>query len=251
MDMMTESAPRFQIDLQAEDYLTVLARMHAMLQPETYLEIGSRSGDSLKLATCASLAIDPMFGIADNVLGSKPSLQLYQITSDRFFARHSAAQLLGGAVEMAFLDGMHLSEFLLRDFMNVEHACKPNSVIAMHDCMPSDALMTCRNEGDDMRLRSLFPGWWTGDVWKMVWALKTFRPDLTIIAIDAPPTGLVCVTNLDPSSRVLEDGYARIIAAMAALGDSEETLQAYLASLQPIKPSRLSTYDKMSEFFYL
>ena len=246
-----DAGTRFQIDLEAEDYLTVLSRLHGMLRPETYLEIGSRSGDSLKLAQCASLAIDPMFDIAVNVVGAKPSCHFYQLTSDRFFARHRAADLLGGPVELAFLDGMHLCEFLLRDFMNVEHACKPNSIIVMHDCMPSDIQMTCRNEGDEARTRSMYPGWWAGDVWKAVWALKTFRPDLTVIGIDSPPTGLVCVTNLDPQSRVLEDSYPRIVAAMAALVQSEDALQQYWAALAPIKPARIASFETMSEFFYI
>ena len=242
---------RFQIDLESDDYLSVLTRLHAMLRPETYLEIGSRTGDSLRLASCASVAVDPEFSISEDVVGAKPSCHFFQMTSDRFFERHAPEQVLGSKVELAFLDGLHLAEFLLRDFMNTERACKPNSVVVMHDCLPSDILMACRNEGDDGRSRSLFPGWWTGDVWKAVWALQTFRPDLRVVAIDTPPTGLVCVTNLDPGSRVLQERYGAVVAAMAKLEDTEEVLQAYWGSLAPIKPERIGTFDRLSEFFFL
>ena len=247
-----DAAATFHIDLSTEDYITVLDRLHRMLAPETYLEIGSRTGDSLKLARCASIAIDPAFSISTDVIGAKPATHFHQITSDRFFAKHDPMAILGGPVEFAFLDGMHLAEFLLRDFMNVERSCRRNSVIVMHDCMPSDALMACRDEGNhDARSNSLHPGWWTGDVWKAVWALKTYRPGLRITGIDTPPTGLICITNLDPASTVLHDGYADIVGAMGQLGDSEEALQDYIGMLDIIKPSRIATFDRLSEYFYL
>jgi len=247
-----EQEVQFQIDLAAAEYLTVLARLHALLRPKTYLEIGTRSGDSLKLAQCASVAVDPAFSISADTIGAKPSCHFYQTTSDRFFERCCITETLGGAVELAYLDGMHLAEFLLRDFTNVEHVCKRNSVVVIHDCMPSDVYMTCRYEGDEAaRSRSCYPDWWTGDVWKTVWALKQYRPDLKITAIDSPPTGLICVTNLDPGSHVLEKQYASIVTEMTALGESNKALQDYLASLSPISPSEIATFEQISEYFYM
>ena len=75
----------FHIDLQAAEYLPVLKRLHDVLRPETYLEIGTRSGDSLRLASCASIAIDPSFCVSSDVIGTKPACHFYQIPSDRFF----------------------------------------------------------------------------------------------------------------------------------------------------------------------
>jgi hypothetical protein len=46
-------------------------------------------------------------------------------------------------------------------------------------------------------------GWWTGDVWRAALLLKRRRPDLQITTVDAFPTGLVLITNVDPSSRYL------------------------------------------------
>ena len=246
-----EKKSQFEIDLTAPAYLTVLTRLHTLLRPETYLEIGTRHGDSLRLAQCASIAVDPGFAITADILGKKPSCHLYQTTSDRFFEKVKIARVLGGAVELAYLDGMHLAEFLLRDFANIEIVSKPNSVIIMHDCMPSDFNITCRHEGAELRKQSRYAAWWTGDVWKAIWAIKKYRPDLRVVAIDSPPTGLICVTNLNPTSRVLKDNYAEIVRDMAMLDDSDDTLQEYLTSLQPIKPSRISTFEQVSEFFYM
>ena len=242
----------FRIDLHAAEYLTVLKRLHEVLQPETYLEIGTRTGDSLRLASCASVAIDPFFAVSTEVIGKKPACHFYQISSDRFFQKHEPEQILGGKVELAFLDGMHLAEFLLRDFTNLEKHCTANSVIIMHDCMPSDIHMACRHEGDHAaRSRSLAPDWWTGDVWKAVWALMKHRPDLKIIGIDAPPTGLVCITNLDPASTVLDRSYAFILGQMNAMPDEAGQLQRFLGELPLIKPSEVETFEDIARHFYL
>ena len=41
-------------------------------------------------------------------------------------------------MDFAFIDGMHLFEFALRDFMNLERHCTPQSVIMVHDCYPTE-----------------------------------------------------------------------------------------------------------------
>ena len=44
-------------------YARVLQSIHLNLKPERYLEIGTLAGDTLALAECASLAIDPTFAV--------------------------------------------------------------------------------------------------------------------------------------------------------------------------------------------
>lgn len=52
------------------------------------------------------------------------SVHLCRHTSDEFFARSDLHELLGGTpVDLAFIDGMHLFEFALRDFVNLERLC--------------------------------------------------------------------------------------------------------------------------------
>ena len=119
--------------LAGANYLAVLGRLHTFLQPERYLEIGTNTGRSLALAKCSSIAVDPRFKVEANVIGEKPRCLFYQMPSDRFFRDHSVTQLLGGPVDLAFLDGLHQYEFLLRDFYNTEQVCRPNSIIALHD----------------------------------------------------------------------------------------------------------------------
>ena len=203
-------------DHRGTRYSIVLSWLHELLRPELYFEIGTLTGDTLALASCETVAVDPDFQITSRgPTGTREITHLYQLTSDVFFAKHS--EILLGRIDLAFLDGMHHCEFLLRDFFNTEQNAKSNAAITMHDCLPLDFPMTYR---DRIEVQSVMPqrdGWWTGDVWRVVAALKKFRPDLKITCLDAEPTGLVVVTNIDSSSRVLSRCYDDIVAYMMSL----------------------------------
>ncbi len=107
------------------------------------------------------------------------------------------------AIDLAFIDGLHLFEQTLRDFINVERHSGPQSVVLVHDCLPVDEISAARHRET---------AFWTGDVWKLVPALQCWRPDLEIRTIAARPSGLAMITHLDPSSRVLADNYEAIVA---------------------------------------
>lgn len=244
MAVQTPSPPR----AAGESYLLLLKAMHTHLKPRTYLEIGSATGRSLALAECASLAIDPAFSLTRDPVLKKPSLHLFQCTSDVFFRNNDPSKVLGGPVDMAFLDGMHLYEFLLRDFLNTEKYCRPNSVIALHDCVPADNLMTRRVQFDPAKT---LPPAWTGDVWKVAPILKQYRPDLAITVADAAPTGLVLITNLDPSSTVLERAYAEILKAWADVDLASYGLDRFVEECEMVPTSRLKHFDTLAKRFWL
>ena len=134
--------------VQGEYYYEILRRFHDALDPETYLEIGARTGESLSIGRCATIAVDPNFEITQNVIGRKPSCHFYQMTSDRFFRRYSPTSVFGMPIDLAFLDGLHCAEFLLRDFYNTERHCRRNSVIVLHDCLPGELEITARSPAD-------------------------------------------------------------------------------------------------------
>lgn len=198
-------------------YLKLLCRLHAVRRPKTYLEIGTATGKTLALARCASIAIDPRFRLARDVRGGKPACHLFEMTSDAFFAAQNPSALLGRPVDLAFIDGMHRFEFALRDFMNIEPHCRPDSLIVLHDCLPVDAHMARRDPRDrSAAAEAHYPGAWAGDTWKALWILQRYRPDLRIFAFDAPPSGLVVVTHLDPASTRLKQTYEEAVAAADA-----------------------------------
>jgi len=236
-------------------YRKVLARLHAVKRPRSYLEVGTATGATLAIARCASIAIDPKFRIACDVQGGKPACHLFEMTSDAFFAAENPSAVLGRPIDLAFIDGMHRYEFALRDFMNIETHCRPESLIVLHDCLPVDSHMA-RRELHDRSLNewASHPGMWAGDTWKTVWILQRYRPDLCIFAFDAPPSGLVVVTRLDPKSRELQQHYEEAVRAAenidpAAYYDGIEIiptsairrpslLMALCASLRPFDFSR-------------
>jgi hypothetical protein len=183
------------------DYRKLLGRIHTLLSPRTYLEIGVGGGHTLALAQPPTLAvgIDPAMNIRVPILART---KLFQLSSDEFFrSRDVRAELEGQPVDLAFIDGLHLFEQVLRDFINVERFCAAGSVILMHDCLPRDGLTSTRKRQT---------AFWTGDIWKIVPCLTRYRPDLLVRTINVRPTGLAVVRNLDPSSNVLPDHYDRL-----------------------------------------
>jgi hypothetical protein len=178
------------------EYLTLLDRVQQHLRPRTYVEIGVRFGTSLQLAlpgtTC--VGIDPAAELRYPV---PRRAEVFNMTSDDFFATHDLHEVLGGRpVDVAFIDGMHWFEYALRDFANIEAACAPGSVVFLHDCYPIDEESAARERSTKL---------WSGDVWKTILALRDLRPDLEVVTLDAKPTGLAMVTRLDPTSTVLFD----------------------------------------------
>jgi Methyltransferase domain len=176
-------------------YLELLDRIHAHVRPRTYVEIGVRHGGSLAraLPDTLSVGIDPALDAADT---GDQRRKLFALTSDDFFARHDMREVLEGLdVDLAFVDGMHLFEFALRDFANLERLARPDSVILVHDCLPIDAVTSAREQTTDV---------WTGDVWKLVPCLLETRPDLHIVTSDVRLSGMVFITRLDPGSSVLD-----------------------------------------------
>jgi len=192
-----------ELELPGEHYFQVLARVHEHVQPATYLEVGVSRGESLKLAGAATLALgidpEPRLGFSP-----APNQRVFAQTSDDFFARPDVAALLGGKpLEMAFIDGMHHFEYALRDFVNIEPLCQPNSLVFIHDCYPIDARSAEREQTT---------GFWSGDIWRLIVLLKKYRPDLHIHTLGAPPTGLGLIMGLDPTSTILRSRLAELVA---------------------------------------
>jgi len=184
-------------------YEELLKRLHWALLPRTYLEIGVHSGASIQFTTAATsvLAVDP----EPQVTYELPSrVQLFAATSDDFFADHDPSALLDGrTIDLAFIDGMHLFEFALRDFINTERSMNPDGVVLIDDCYPSHPEEAARDRSTPR---------WTGDVWKVVVCLRALRPDLDVRVIDVAPAGVAIVTGLDPSSTILADAYDELVA---------------------------------------
>lgn len=201
-------------------YLQFLSSVHRLLEPKRYLEIGVRHGDSLALARCRAVGIDPAFTLSSAL---DCDLALFRTTSDEYFARPEPLAATGGKpFDLAFIDGLHLFEFALRDFINVERNSSARSVIVFDDMLP-------RTIVEAARVRHTAA--WTGDVYPIIAVFAKYRPDLIVIPVDTQPTGLLLVMGLDPANTVLADNYAAILDEFR------------FADPQPVPPELLDRRD--------
>ena len=214
-----------------------------------YVEIGVRAGVCLAGAECPTIGVDPQFMFDRNPVGRKTALHLFQMTSDAFFARHNPRYILGESVDVAFLDGLHQFEYLLRDFINIEKHCDRNSLILLDDCLPLNIEMTERIHQPDARVDKGISGWWTGDVWKVVSILREFRPELRIVPVDARPTGSIGISNLDPGSLILENRYFEIIDRYHDLVLTADLFESYWVANKPVRATDILSNFEMSRFF--
>ena len=181
----------------------LLKLIHAELEPERYLEIGVRKGISLSLARCMAIGVDPHPQLAPEL---DHRAHISAKTSDDFF-REDGAAALGGPIDFAFIDGMHLFEYALRDFINVEQRAHPASLVAIDDIFPCHPIQARRLR--ESRL-------WTGDVWKLVPCLQRYRPDLLLVPLDTAPTGMLLVAGLAPDHTALAQSCDQIVEEFTA-----------------------------------
>lgn len=189
-------------------YYSVLAQVHDLLDPTTYLEIGVSEGDSLTLVRppTIAVAVDP-----DPKLSRPISVEchLYRETSVEFFKHRDVRKLFGGrGPSLVFIDGLHEFPAALEDFLNVESIADPSTIVVLHDMIPFDEA-TQRPE----RVHDFY----TGDVWKMLHCLAEVRPDLSWFTVRTPPSGLTFVHGLDATSSVLRDGYTELVEQFGRL----------------------------------
>jgi predicted O-methyltransferase YrrM len=181
-------------------YYRVLKWIHTILEPANYVEIGIMRGVSLDQArhdTPRIIGIDPTPNLIP-VIARKPHVanaEIYELTSDEFFERYDLTELLGGPVALAFIDGLHLFEQVLRDFAHLERHSNERTLILLHDCIPFNAETASRERTTDF---------YCGDVWKAPLVLGRLRPDLKMVTVPTAPTGLCLVTSLDSGNREFE-----------------------------------------------
>lgn len=205
-----------------------LRSLHELLQPATYLEIGVQTGRSLQQAgpRTYSVGVDPAPVVQVPIVG--PNI-IYPQTSDAFFAGPRAAQ--HAPYDLAFIDGMHLVEYCLRDFIGVERHSRSDgrTVAVFDDVLPYSAAIAGRTP---------LPGDWAGDCWKIYPILDGLRPELTCILVDVAPTGALVVLGLEPSNTILTRQYDNIIFDFAReFGEPTTAAQIALSHRTAVGPA--------------
>ncbi|MDX1668265.1 MAG: class I SAM-dependent methyltransferase [Limnobacter sp.] len=232
---------------QGMHYSDFIAQFVSHVGSKAHFEVGTFRGDSLQKINNPCLSVDPQYQVQQSLIGKKEMMLFFQMTSDEFFARHNPESIFGRKLDTAFLDGMHLFEYLLRDFIHTEKACHQDSSIFLHDCLPFGNWMTHRHDKapTNEKGNGLF---WTGDVWKLLPILKKHRPDLSIQCLDCPPSGLVRITNLDPGNKTLEQNYDLIVREWTDAELKDEHIPGFLANCHIIDSSGAGSAEWMQSF---
>ena len=151
--------------------------------PQKYLEIGVRYGTTIEnVKITKRWGVDPrMLCRADHL---PRDLSLYEVTSDEFFAQLGTNELF----DLVYLDGLHDWHQTFRDLIHALRHTRAGSVILLDDVVPVDkhsALPTQELALAARRLEGLTGTSWHGDVFKVMFAIRDFLPNLAWCVIDS------------------------------------------------------------------
>lgn len=147
------------------------------MKGENYLEIGVKNGPNflpIKVHNNGiKIGVDPNFKISKkqilkSLINNKYNInpQYYETTSDEFFKLNIKTKYF----DCIFIDGLHTYEQSLKDVKNSLDRISEKGVIVLHDCFPPSYEYSHPQ--------------WSGDVYKTIIWLKTFRPDLEVFVLD-------------------------------------------------------------------
>lgn len=211
-------------------YLAFLTETHRIIDPEWYLEVGTSRGHSLTAASCKSVAIDPAFRINTEIVGKKPELYMFQEESDTAFAS-PRLKAIDPRFDLAFLDGMHLFEFLLRDVLNAERFMSKSGIMFLHDTAPFNSPMASREHVVGR------PGGWTGDVWKVLPILAEARPDIQITHLNCRPTGLTMLRGPWSRRGGMTKAIEKLISKFMSMSIDEYRFERYYSEFPLQSPA--------------
>jgi len=216
-----------------------LKTLHQKIKPRTYLETGVDHGQSLTLSRVPSIGIDPDFSVNHELIAD---IHLARTTSDEFFARKNPlAHLPIPVLDLAFIDGMHLSEYALRDYLGAERFTTPASVIVFDDMLPRSI---------DEAARHRHTSAWTGDVYKAAQALRDFCPELIVLEVDTTPTGVVVVLAPNASRGGVLPEYDQWLD-VAFAPDPQDVPAEILTRSRAMNPEKLLSSAGWGQLSYL
>lgn len=213
-----------------KNYLSFLQALHQKVYTG-YFEIGTRRGNSLALSQSPSVAIDPFFDIKNDPVGNKECCLLFQNKSEDFFEK-IMPNFLSLKCQLAFIDGMHLFEYALRDFINLVKYSSEESLFLFHDPIPFTFEMATRD------YKSIPYGKeWTGDIWKLVPILidAGLRDKMNLLT--SSPTGLLAIFSPDKKLVLeIENNYEKICSKWKNVELDKKQLSDFYNTSLFIKP---------------
>jgi predicted O-methyltransferase YrrM len=212
-----------------EHYYKTIACFFEKLKPQAYLEIGVDAGHCIVAAhQCpVVIGVDP----DPKIRHALPEhFQIFKKFSHDFFAEDG--DKITSPFDLIFIDGSHESQDVYDDFLHVLPHLHDDSIVLLHDILPLNDITAQKKR------QTLF---WTGDVWKAVWAIVDRFPELSIEALPAAPSGLGVVrgfkrlTQLDGRNGSIADYDNRTIEDYQAMlrerGIAHSNLAGYVEGL--------------------
>ena len=137
------------------EYRAIIKSFIEALRPKTYLEVGCRSGSTIRTILKAANSVgSKIYAIdIDDVKSKLPK-------SVKFIQGKSAdiGVKWDKSLDMVFIDADHNATSVMQDFRLFSRWVKHNGIIFLHDTFPSSEKITSPTE--------------CGDAWKVAWRLR-------------------------------------------------------------------------------
>ena len=177
-----------------------------------YLEIGVETGFCFFMIKAnRKLAVDPEF-----IIKTSTKIKAYirnpynfnnsyfELTSDDFFEQQQDYLKKIGGLDVVFIDGLHLSEQVIKDINNALKNLNDGGFILLHDCSPAAETSAIRAHHKFEVYRMNLPdynGIWNGDVWKAMVELRATRKDINVKVFDTDQ-GIGMLTKETPENTI-------------------------------------------------
>jgi hypothetical protein len=136
---------------------------------------------------------------------------------------------------------MHLIEFVLRDFINIEKYSHEKTIVAIDDIFPNHELQASRNRRTAA---------WTGDAWKITECLRVWRPGLKLTLLDTSPAGMLVIAGLDCEDKTLALNYNSILRHFLDMPFEGTTASGILAREGSTHPGGSDYWVWLSSFLH-
>ena len=153
-----------------------------------YLEVGVQDGTTFHLIKSPrKVAVDPVFQFDVGEALKRPENEgaaYHSVPSDDYFATAGS----GEAFDVIYLDGLHTFDQTFRDLINALGVLKEGGTIILDDTVPSSYGASLPDESECQRFREILypesPYLWMGDVYRLVFMLKDYYPQLSYATVN-------------------------------------------------------------------
>ncbi len=164
----------------------VVGGLTALYDDARYLEVGVSKGDTFgQVPAARKVAVDPVLRFdVEQMRRDQPGTEFHSVTSDVYFAEKVAPR---EKFDVIYLDGLHTFDQTLRDLMNALHHLAPRGVIVVDDTRPTSYAASLPDRDSCIEVKRHLGATgkaWMGDVYRIVYFVEAFCPQLSYRTIE-------------------------------------------------------------------